>query len=170
MSTPTATPILAALIRHYDALVGHIQTRFGCRHFAQDVVQDVSVDLLTTPRQAIRQPRAFLYRLATHQAIDHWRSQRARQAALEQPAAQHWLQPEATPNPHEALESLQTEARLIQCLASLPLRCQEVFSLHVLHQVPQTRVADMLGISRTMVARHLERAHAAIREVLDHAA
>ncbi|WP_420991992.1 RNA polymerase sigma factor [Cupriavidus sp. 30B13] len=155
-------------MRHYDDLVDHVRRRFGDRHFARDVVQDVCVQLLERPPvDAVARPLAFLRHISTHRAIDRYRADQARQEALDEWAAVTDVHGSSAPDGAAALEFRQQVDRLEQCIASLPPRCRDVFVLHRLHDLPQHEVAERLCISRGMVARHMARAMATLAPLID---
>ena len=164
----THPPLFAALLRHYDELVDHVRRRFGDRHFARDVLQDVCVQLLERPPAGeVVQPLAFLRLVSTHRAIDRFRAESTRQSHAEAWHADTGAMAGATPDIADAIAHRQAVDRLEQCIAALPPRCQEVFILHRLHELPQQEVALRLGISRGMVARHMARAMALLAPELD---
>lgn len=157
---PPSSPssLFAALLRHYDELVDHVRRRFGDKHFARDVLQDVCVQLLERPPAGhVGKPLAFLRHVSTHRAIDRYRAESTRQTHADAWEADAGGAAES-PDIADAIAYRQTVDRLEQCIATLPPRCQEVFILHRLHGLPQQEVAVRLGISRGMVARHMARA------------
>ncbi|WP_130391385.1 RNA polymerase sigma factor [Cupriavidus agavae] len=156
---PAHPPLFAALLRHYDELVDHVRRRFGDRHFARDVLQDVCVQLLERPPAGeVTQPLAFLRHVTTHRAIDSYRAQRTRQNHAEAGQADPSESSLLSPDVAETIAHRQIVDHLEQCIATLPQRCREVFILHRLHELPQHEVALRLGVSRGMVARHMARA------------
>jgi RNA polymerase sigma factor (sigma-70 family) len=130
------------------------------------VVQDVCVRLLeSAPTDPVREPVAFLRHISTHLAIDHYRTDTHRTALLAgQDPASFSAQP--GDDPQEQAIAGQTSQALLAAIQALPPRCQEVFVLHRLYHVPQTDIAQRLGISRTMVTRHLARAQTALAPLL----
>lgn len=148
-------PLIDSFVRHYDALLAQITRRFGDRAFAQDIVQDVGLQLLARPeRPSVLSPLALLRHIAHEHAIGRWRSERRRLARV-MPMAQV---PEVA-CPLSELERL-AEARqalesLAEAIAELPERCREVFVMHKIHLIPQAEVAAHLGISLKTVEKHL---------------
>ncbi|WP_059410368.1 RNA polymerase sigma factor [Cupriavidus basilensis] len=165
---PAHLTLFATLIRHYDDLVDHVRRRFGDRHFARDVVQDVCVQVLERPPAGIvARPLAFLRHVSTHRAIDRYRAEQARQQALDEWAAVTQAHGASAPDGAQALAFRQQVDRLAACIAALPPRCRDAFVLHRLHDLPQDEVAERLGISRGMVARHMARAMTLLAPALD---
>lgn len=165
---PAHPPLFAALLRHYDELVDHVRRRFGDRHFARDVLQDVCVQLLERPPAGeVVQPLAFLRHVTTHRAIDCYRAQRTREAHADAWLAGNPATDAQSPDVADAVAHRQIVDHLERCIAALPRRCQEVFILHRLHELPQQEVALRLGMSRGMVARHTARAMALLAPAFD---
>jgi RNA polymerase sigma-70 factor (ECF subfamily) len=165
---PAPFSLFAVLMQHYDDLVDHVRRRFGDRHFARDVMQDVCVQLLERPpEQVISRPLAFLRHVSTHRAIDRHRSEQSRQEALDEWAATAQIHGAVAGDAEQEMAFRQQVDKLERCIAALPPRCRDVFILHRLHDMPQHEVAERLGISRGMVARHMARAMASLLPALD---
>lgn len=163
---PAKPTLLSTLVRHYDDLVDYIRRRFGDRSMARDVVHDVCVQLLERDeKENVRTPLALLRKITNDTAVSRYRSDRRRRA---------WVQtfselPEvvcqaATPmSRYDAEREFQL---LANAIADLPPRCQAVFVMHKLHQIPQAEVAEHLGISIKTVEKHLRLGMAACRQRL----
>lgn len=149
------TSLLAVLARHYEELVDSVRRRFGDRHAAREVVHDVCVQLLEAPeKEGVRVPLALLRKITHDRAVSHYRSERRRQAWVDEQA----LLPEvacAAPGPERCLEASDELERLCAAIAELPPRCQQVFVMHKIHELPQQVVAEQLGISLKAVEKHL---------------
>lgn len=156
------------MVRHYDELVDSVRRRFGDRCFAREVVHDVCVQLLETPeKQQVRSPLGLLRKIAHDRAVDRYRSESRRQAWID-PAAEvaELAADHQTPErQHEASDELE---RLCAAIAELPPRCQAVFVMHKIHQLPQREVAERLGVSLKTVEKHLRLGMAACRARLGH--
>ncbi|MBH3338890.1 RNA polymerase sigma factor [Pseudomonas sp. UBA7530] len=149
------TSLLAALVRHYDELVDSVRRRFGDRHAAREVVHDVCVQLLEAPeKKDVRVPLALLRKIAHDRAVSHYRSERRRQAWVDEQAQLPEVA-SAAPGPERCLETADELDRLCAAIAELPPRCQQVFIMHKLHELPQQEVAEQLGISLKAVEKHL---------------
>ena len=75
--------------------------------------------------------------------------------------------PVSVDEPLERILWRQQLEALRQAIEALPPRCRQVFLLHRLHDMPQADVADALGISRNMVARHMMRAMQSLAPLLE---
>ncbi|RYF64985.1 MAG: RNA polymerase sigma factor, partial [Comamonadaceae bacterium] len=65
--------------------------------------------------------------------------------------------------PEEALSSLQRVHAYAQVIETLPPRCREAFVLHIIDGLPQAEVARLMGISVSMVEKHVIRGAMACR-------
>lgn len=164
----SAPPLLAALVRHYDELVDLLRRRFGAdRGFARDVVHDVCVSLLAEPpRQPVAAPVAYLRRATVNLAIDRHRVETARGAWVE--SAEELPEPaDEAPGHDRHVDASRELDRLSEAITLLPPRCQQVFVLHKIHEMPQAEVAIRLGISRKAVEKHIRLGMMACRAALD---
>lgn len=159
--------LISTLVRHYDELVDRVRRRFGDRGFAREVVHDVCVQLLEKrEKDGVHTPLALLHKISHDQAVSRYRSERRRQAwvvALPQ-------LPEATcqaPLPAQQYAAAREFERLAHAITQLPSRCQMVFIMHKIHELPQAEVAARMGISLKTVEKHLRLGLAACRAHLD---
>jgi RNA polymerase sigma factor (sigma-70 family) len=123
---------------------------------AQDVVAEVFVRVMRTSRWAgVENHRASLYRAGANEAATHHRST-LRRRARERRQADHSVThlPEVRPE-------------VLEALGRLSARQRAVVVLTYWNDLAPPRVASLLGISDGSVRRHLARARAALREVLD---
>lgn len=163
---PPKPSLLSTLVRHYDELVEHIRRRFGERGFAREVVHDVCVQLLEKrEKEGVRTPLALLRKIAHDNAMSRYRGERRRQAWIV--AVPELPEVEAnTASPERQLDAGKTLERLVQAIEGLPPRCQMVFVMHKIHELPQAEVAERLGISLKTVEKHLRLGMAACRDYL----
>lgn len=153
--------LVVALVYHYDDLVNYVRRRFGDRHFAQDVVHDVCVEIMERPPgAAVQTPIAFLRRLSRNRAIDRYRQHQMQQAHASH--MQHTLPHAHHVDGAHVLHFAQRLQALKQTIEALPPRQRQVFLLHRLHDMPQQEIATELGISRNMVTQHFTKAMASI--------
>lgn len=132
-----------------------MRRRLGDRHGAREVVHDVCVQLLETPeKEGVRVPLALLRKITHDRAVSHYRSERRRQAWLDDQAELPDVVCSA-PGPERSLEASDELERLCAAIAELPPRCQQVFVMHKIHELPQQAVAEQLGISLKAVEKHL---------------
>jgi len=139
------------LLRFATALVGRVD--------APDVVSGAVVKALGTPGwAAVTNRRAYLYRSVFNEA-QTWRRRAGQRSILEARAvraagADLWEMP-----------TLRPEVR--RAVARLSMRQRAVVVLTYWADLAPPAVAERLGISEGSVRRHLARARARLREVLD---
>ena len=148
------------LERFYRELLNFLHRQVGDRDAAADLAQESYARVLAAQRTGppVLDGRALLYRTARNLVIDQHRRSDVRRhdsldevdAADEPPAPQH-LQPE------EALVRQQTVHGYVQVIENLPPRCREAFVLHVIDGLPQGEIAARMGISVSMVEKHVVR-------------
>lgn len=166
------SPLLTALVRHYEELVVHVRrgpvARWGDRSLACEVVHDVCTEILAAPpAQAPRVPLAFLRTVCTRRAIDRCRHEE-RQTLWLVPAGDALPHAPAPPSsdPAHIFQGRQRLALLADAIHALPPRCRDVFVMHRIHGVAQAEVALHLGISLKTVEKHLRIGTALCRTAL----
>lgn len=121
---------------------------------AQDVVSAAMVRVLSSSSwRRARDQRAYLFRAVVNEARMHQRSS-SRRAARERRA---WS-PERVQDP--------TTVDALAVLDALSVRQRAVLILIYWYDQDQQSTAEILGITRGAVARHLARAHTRLREIL----
>ncbi len=151
---------------YHHELLGFLNRQVRDRDLAADLAQESCLKVLAVQHQgqAVRDLRALLYRTARNLVIDHFRREAVRQHealdrvpdALHPPAPGH-LQPEA------ALASREAVQAYLDTIRSLPGRCREAFVLYVFEELSQAQIARCMGISLSMVEKHIARGMVACR-------
>ena len=151
----------------YLELLRYLSRKTNDPHAAADLAQESITRVLTIQAsgELISNARALLFRIANNLLTDQYRQRHIREHenidTLEQadmPAIPSYQQPE------EIMSATQTYQAYSQTIEALPPRCREAFILHVLDGLPQADVAEKMGISRSMVEKHIVRAILACRE------
>ncbi len=159
--------------QHRRELLRFLAARCGGRDEAEDLLQDLWIKALAQPAGPIANGRAYLFRMANNLVLDQLRG---RQRAMARDRT--WLvedgggalSPEDRPDP--ALPADETIARrqeadaLRQAIAGLPPGAQRALRLHQLEGLPQGEVAQIMGISRSGVEKHLAVAMKHLRNML----
>lgn len=162
----TVCPISLMLERFYRELLNFLTRQVNDRETAADLAQESYARVLAAQHQGqkVLDARAFLYRTAKNLVTDqHRRSEFRHHDSLdtvvesEEQHAPAWLQPE------EALASRQTMYAYAQVIEDLPPRCREAFVLHIIEGLPQAEIAQRMGISVSMVEKHVIRGTLACR-------
>ncbi|MGK9066438.1 sigma-70 family RNA polymerase sigma factor [Stutzerimonas chloritidismutans] len=157
LSDPNASVSLDVLYgAHHGWLQSWLRRTVGCSQQAADLAQDTFVRLLVRGKPVNDQaPRALLTRIARGLVIDQWRRDALERAYIEALASL----PEAShPSPevrHEALQSLERIARLLDGLKPV---VREAFLLYQLGGLTHVQVGRQLGVSSRTVERHVANA------------
>lgn len=139
--------------------------RLRNREDAADATQETFVRLLDiAPRTVIENPQAYLFQIA--KSVARASSQRARRdRALFLADAQLEDHAEDAPGPERVVQSRQSLLMMASAIEALPARCQEVFILSRLHGLANGEIAELLGISRNMVEKHIIKALLRCRDI-----
>lgn len=107
----------ACLVENYARLRQRLARRIGCAELAAECLHDAWLRLdECAPARPVGTPRAYVYRIAYHLAVDRLRGQRA---WLAEDLAALESVPDASPGPHaiaEARSELHAVARAVQGL------------------------------------------------------
>jgi len=148
---------------YYRELLRFLQGTVRDRDTAADLAQESYARVLAVQEsgEPIAEPRALLYRTARNLVIDQYRRSEVRgtYAATEGDAATDaadWTAGPEALEPEVAAMSSQTVDALLAAIGELPLRCREAFILHKFDGLSQAEVARQMGISVTMVERHIK--------------
>jgi RNA polymerase sigma factor (sigma-70 family) len=154
------------LERYHRELLNFLSRQVRDRDTAADLVQESFLRVLSAQSsgQAVLDMRALLYRVARNLVVDqHRRSEVRRHDDLDAlpesqhpPASQH-LQPE------EFMASKQVIHAYVATIEALPERCREAFVLHVFDECSHAQIAQHMGISISMVEKHIVRAMVACK-------
>lgn len=154
------------LERHHRELLNFLSRQVGDRDTAADLAQESFVRVLAAQSsgQAVLDMRALLYRTARNLVIDqHRRNQVRRHDDLDAlPEDQHPHAPQHL-QPEELLASQQVIRAYLATIEALPERCREAFVLHVFDECSHAQIALHMGISVSMVEKHIVRAMVACK-------
>ncbi len=147
-----------AVETYYEELKAFIARRTGSVGTAADVVQETWLRAaLAEPATPVGNPRAYLYRMASHIAIDHLRRDAGRTTSLDDlPGLDSLADPR--PSPEEAAISRQELALLALAVQELPSKCRVVFLLYRGRGLSMRQIAEALGISEKTVEKHIAKA------------
>jgi RNA polymerase sigma-70 factor (ECF subfamily) len=142
---------------------GHLQTFFFRRVHshpdAAELAQEVYVRMLRVPdMEAIRNPEAYLYTVASNLGKEHARQEHKDAAVLdiEDPLVQEQLA--ELPAFAGQLDTEQRIKRLREVLQQLPPKCRAAVVLQYWHGLSYEEIAQRLGVSTHMVKKHLSHA------------
>ncbi|RAR63282.1 RNA polymerase sigma-70 factor (ECF subfamily) [Onishia taeanensis] len=158
-AAPLSDHQLEALYRrHAGALRQYMARRLDDAGHAEDLCQDLYLRLREAPPDAgLRDPRAYLFRMAKHRLIDHWRRQNS---------APEWcsLNPDdpMLACPHACPEHSGHRAgcvrELDEIMVRLPERERRALAWHRLEGLTQAEIGRRLGVSERMAGRYIAKA------------
>lgn len=154
------TKLIAAelLDTHREELLRFIQRRIACPDTAMDILQDCFLRFATyIEHNQVQNPRAFLYKMAANQTIDHLRQQ------------QRWAEHQAdfddvpeladpAPSPEQTIAGQQRLDALKQAMASLPHQHREVFMLRHIRHLSFAEITELTGLSYNTIFKYLNEA------------
>lgn len=159
--------------RYYRELLAFLTRMVNDRDRAADLAQESYARILAVQQagETVNEPRAFLYRTARNLVVDQHRRADVRgqwQSDANDPAdALDAVAGPATWQPEVAASSAQGVSALLETIAALPPRAREAFVLHKFDGLSQSEVAQAMGISLTMVERHIKLSLEACRRCRD---
>lgn len=150
---------------HGDELRRYLTRRLDSAQIAADLTQETFARLMkASPAEEIDNPRAYLFRIASNLAADHFRSE-GFSARVDEPAEWDRL-PDDAPGPERTVLAREEVRRLEQAVDKLPPRQREILLMHKFQGLTYTEIASRLGISKNTVMVHMMRALAHCRDHL----
>ncbi|WP_420722933.1 RNA polymerase sigma factor [Hwanghaeella sp. LZ110] len=159
--------LVCLLLEHYDDLTRYLARRIGSQGAARDVVHDTYLKLSrldTVP--PLTNPRAYLYRMADNIALDRLRADNRRQKTFVGSDMGEG-RPSDMPGSEESVTQRQRIALLSRAIDALPTRQRQVFLMHKIDGLSHAEIARTLGISKSMVEKHIMRALAQCRDSVE---
>ena len=137
---------------HRRELKRHVAKILKCEEAAADLVQESFLILSqTAEKQEIKQPRGFLFKVATHLAFNQLRRNKMMDSYVPILA-----QDEAETHSAEHVASQQQRLdRFIAIVNQMPPRRRDVYILHKVHGLSHKEIAKELGITVSGVEKHL---------------
>jgi RNA polymerase sigma-70 factor (ECF subfamily) len=143
--------------QHARALKKYLLSIVSKSEVAEDLTQDAFVRLQASGRSELDSPRGFLFRTARNLALDHLRrAGRVPMDALDDTAAAQLA--DAAASPEEQVAAREELAIMRTIILELPPKCRQAFLLVRLEGLSHREVAAEMGLSQTMVRKHLARA------------
>ncbi|MDR1813471.1 MAG: RNA polymerase sigma-70 factor [Tannerella sp.] len=150
-------------VKYFPKMVRFATEYLMSKHDAENVVQDLFVDLWVRHRETLVQvnkPASFLFKSLKNRSIDcHRNNVRARERHFTVSNAELELKMEALQAFDTNLfDELDVEEALEQAIARLPERCREVYIMSRSEGMKNEEIAEKLGISVNTVKNHLSAA------------
>ncbi|HVF18765.1 MAG TPA: RNA polymerase sigma factor [Mycobacteriales bacterium] len=149
MSTTRMTAYVECFQQHFPRLAGYCTTMTGNRHTGHELAQEAFARLFAK-WLGVRDPRAYVYLVATNLAREQWRRAATERSAYDEVA--HRSVPPAEP-PDLGLRDL---------VERLPTKQRDAVLLRYYADLPVTEVAALLSMPEGTVKRLLHEARHAL--------
>lgn len=151
---------------HERTLLGVARKMTGNVETAQDVVQQTYVELMSGDKwRGIENPRAYAMRAV--RSISGRILQRARIVPFDSFANMDEVGGiDPSPNAHDVLSAKEKRRIILEAIEQLPPQCRQVVKLRRLKEMPPKQIADEMGISLSMVEKHLAKGMTIIADKL----
>jgi len=154
---------------YYGELVGYFTKKLGSSSLASEVIHETYLRVGTVRQHlSIKNPRAYLYRMANNLATDLYRKEQIRAKHIIAEPLEEYIPYEA-PSAYQEVEGRERLTLLLQAIDELPPRCREVLIMRKFKEMEYQEIAQQLGISRNMVEKHLRKALQYCRQYLEQA-
>ncbi len=152
--------------RLFGKLRGVLRRRGRTRDEADELIQEAFLRLQVYSRgHQVQQAEAFLVRTALNLSVD--RHRRAHADRMVANALETLPLADPGPSPDEVCNTQQRLQHLRAGLDSLSPRAREVFLMHRLDGYSHAQIAAQLGITLSMVEKHMARAALFITDWMD---
>ena len=154
---------------HFDRVYGYVRRFVADEHAAEDLTQDVflQVQRALATYDPTRDPRPWLFAIATNKLRDHWRSRRGAgaEASLDE---EELAVPLATSGASAGvrLDGEELALRVRAAIAALPAGLRATTVLRVHEGLSFEEIARVLERNEVAVRKRYSRALAALRESL----
>lgn len=139
------------------------QTR--SRDDAEDLAQEIFLRLWRMgERSEIRSLKAFAFKMACNLVKDRSRRMHTRMMRQAVPAGEVQLSDLGEGEPSSVVQSQQTLGIVVEAIAKLRPSTREAFLLARMEAWPHARIATQMGISVSMVEKHVSQATAVLRK------
>ncbi|HEV7322677.1 MAG TPA: sigma-70 family RNA polymerase sigma factor [Ensifer sp.] len=149
--------------RHHKDVVRYASRLIGNRHDGEDVVQNAYLRMVKVDSRTVEHPRSYLFKAARNAAIDfRIKLEREWSRRVEFDQADALSSPEDF---SQRLEFRDRVATLSVLLNELPLACRTAFIMNKVEGHSHREIAETLGVSVSMVEKHILRAFSHCRDV-----
>ena len=164
MNESTKALVERLFAQHGGALRAFFYRRVRRRPDAAELAQEVYVRMLRiSSTEAIRNPEAYLYTVASNLAKEHRVLEQRRGVSLDVDAVALQEQLAELPGVIGAIDTERRIRRLREVLRQLPPKCHAAVVLQYWHGMSYQEIAERLGISTHMVKKYLSQALAHCR-------
>ena len=148
-------------ISHRDELLAFVSSRLGGSDFAEDLVQNVFLKLLTTDKMIseVTLP-SLVYTVARNLITDYYR----RHTNYEE--YEHYIKSQGLSSQESVFSVREITERLERGLARLPENCREIYRMHIYGGMKVSEISQELGEGYKSVEHRLGFARKAMRQYL----
>ncbi|SDE91827.1 RNA polymerase sigma factor [Pseudomonas seleniipraecipitans] len=147
---------LRTFLARREQMEAVLRRRVGCRATAADLIQELFLRFWRRPSAPLEDLGSYLIRSAHNLAIDHLRSEGARNR---HEAGLHAEQcGERSASPDAGLEASSDLRRVDAALRALPERTRHIFLLNRIHGQTYGQIARSMALSQSAVEKHMMRA------------
>ena len=157
-----AQSLTALLVSEHAALLRRTTRIVGSLPAAEDVLQRLWLKVQQIEDAAVRNPRAYLFRLASNLAIDHRRAEATRQRIQAKAETYLWGPIDAA-SAETGIIDRQALSRVLEALDAVPEPGRTMFRLNRFEDQRIVDIAALYGVSTTTVENHLRRVLARLR-------
>ncbi len=154
--------------RYYQPLMRYLQRLGGSEALAEELHQRTWVSVLEhldkfDPKRS-GGFKAWLFRIATNKANDHWRSGGRERTAK---AGLRLVSDDALPSPGERMEITEQQAKLRAAIEQLPDAQKQVLLLRYYSGLKFVEIAQMLGCPLNTALGRMHKATIKLREMME---
>jgi RNA polymerase sigma factor (sigma-70 family) len=166
-SLPKANPQFVTRLfqEQSEPLLKYLMSRFRDREDAAEIAQEAWLKVYGLENlEALTNPRAYLFQVASNLGVD-----RIRHSAIENRfnrQEQASARTESEPSAETSVAAQESLALVSQALSELPEPCRQAFILHRGRDLSYPEIATELGVSTSMVEKHIIRALRHLRDKL----
>ena len=148
-------------ISHRDELLAFVSSRLRGSDFAEDIVQNVFLKLLTTDKMIseVTLP-SLVYTIARNLITDYYR----RHTNYEE--YEHYIKSQGLSSQESVFSVREITERLERGLARLPENCREIYRMHIYGGMKVSEISQELGEGYKSVEHRLGFARKAMRQYL----
>ena len=155
--------------RYYTALIRYLQRLTGSDHLAEELHQQTWLSVLEHASRFDAASagggfKAWLFRIATNKANDHWRSQGREKSAKD---GLRLVTDEEVPPADHRMEGTEQEQKLRQSIALLPENQRQVLLLRYYSGLKFVEIAEVVGCPLNTALGRMHKAMQKLKEMMD---
>ena len=155
--------------RYAQPLLRYLQRLIGSDHLAEELHQQTWVSVMEhvdrfDKSSAAGGFKAWLFRIATNKANDHWRSHGRDKAAKQ---TLRLVTEEEAPDASHRMEGSEQEERLREAIARLPENQRQVLMLRYYSDLKFVQIAELLGCPLNTALGRMHKAMLKLKQMLE---